>query len=430
MYIHENEDWTKFSWNNDKIAKLLDDVVRCQGRLYGRLEGVGLESQLKATSENMQADIVGSSEIEGMRLNNEEVRSSIARKLGIEQTNPVASSHYVDSVVGVMLDAMENYERTLSKNQLCAWQAAFFPKELSEGRKIETGMYRTGEEYVVSGMFGREKVHYIAPAPDRVEAEMEKFIAWYNAPHAISEVLCSAIAHIWFVTIHPFEDGNGRLGRLLADILLARADGSKFRFYNISSEINKDKKHYYDVIESVQRGNGDLTEWMLWYLSTMKTAIDTANSMVSTTLCKHFFWMHFAETVMSDRQKNTLNRFLDGYEAKITSKNWASLNKCSRDTANRDIADLVAKQVLTVDVPDAKRPTYSINYSGERKDTYACFTDVEVNQRDGHPYLSALYRGQAVSERILQLDADRVAQRELTPHQLLGKYMSYLIDEK
>lgn len=426
-YLHEKDNWTDFYWNQDEVAMLLDRVSRAQGRLFGRLEGLGFESQLKATAENLLADIVGSSAIEGIRLNTDEVRSSIARHLGIENVKDVASSHYVDSVVSVMLDAMEHYDRPLSREQLCAWQAAFFPTGTSEGRVIETGRYRTGEEYVVSGMFGKEKIHYIAPAPERVDGEMQKFIEWLNAPHHVSEVLCSAIAHIWFVSIHPFEDGNGRLGRILADMLLARADGSKFRFYNISSEILRDKNHYYDIIERVQQGNGDLTEWFLWYLGTLQKAIGNANQAVTITLSKSFFWMHFAQTVMNERQRNTLNLFLDGYEAKITSKNWAAMNKCSRDTAIRDIADLVEKQVLLIDVPDAKRPTYSINYAGPGNDSFAGITNVHVDTHDGTPYLVATYQGNEVAERILALDAARVTRGEISPTTLVGKYLSHLI---
>lgn len=426
MYLHEKENWTDFYWNSDEIAIPLDEVTRAQGKLYGRLEELGFENQLKATAENLLADIVGSSEIEGIRLNTDEVRSSIAKRLGIDNLKTVAPSHYVDSVVSVLLDAMEHYDRPLSKSQLCAWQAAFFPTGTSEGRFIETGQYRSGDEYIVSGMFGREKIHYIAPAPQRVDEEMQKFISWFNTPNKVPLILRSAIAHIWFVTIHPFEDGNGRLSRILADMLLARADGSRFRFYNISSEINRDKKHYYDVIERVQHGNGDLTEWFLWYIRTLQNAIRNANRAISTTLCKSLFWIHFAETSITERQQRTLNLFLDGYEAKITSKNWAALNKCSRDTANRDIADLVEKHILIIDNPDAQRPTYSINYSGADTALTMQFSELSVD-RDGETfYLSALYKGKKVREQILRLDAERIEKGEINPQQLVGKYFSYL----
>lgn len=424
MFLHEKDNWTDFYWNSDEVATLLDEVSRAQGRLYGRLDGLGFENQLKATAENLLVDIVGSSGIENISLDVDEVRSSIARKVGVENMGrDVAPSHYVDSIVNVMLDAMEHYDRPLTKEQLCAWQAAFFPSGASGGRIIEVGKYRTGEEYATSGMFGREKIHYIAPSPNRVEEEMQQFIDWFNAPHKVSQVLCSAIAHIWFVTIHPFEDGNGRLSRILADMLLARADGSRLRFYNVSSEINRDKKHYYDVVERTQRGNGDLTEWLVWYLGTLKKAIANANAAISTTLDKCLFWMRFASVVMNDRQRNTLNLFLDGYEAKITSKNWANLNKCSRDTAGRDIADLVAKNVLLIDHVGAKRPSYSINYGGD----VLPFSDVAVVWQDGGAYISAKFGGEEVSERITGLDAELVERGELQPLRLVRKYFAYLL---
>lgn len=246
MYIHERDNWTKFQWRASELTALIEAVSRKQGLLYGRLTSLGFDSKLKAMAENLTYDVVHSSEIEGIRLNADEVRSSIARKLGIENVKHTAPSHYVDSVVTVMLDAVSHYAQPLTKAKLCAWQAAFFPTGFSEGSQIEVGKYRTHEEHIVSGMFGREKVHYIAPEPERVEAEMAKFLDWFNKKEEnTSSVIRSAIAHLWFVCIHPFEDGNGRLARILSDMLLARADKSEFRFYNISSQINKDKNHYY-----------------------------------------------------------------------------------------------------------------------------------------------------------------------------------------
>ena len=235
MYIHELENWTDFRWDDKEIALLLDEVTREQGKLYGRLSGLGFESQLQATAENLTRDIVYSSEIEGISLNANEVRSSIARRLGMEHVEQTAVSHYIDGVVTVMIEAMEHYDQHLSKEKLCAWQSAFFPTGFSGGARIEVGQYRTHEEHIVSGYLGRERIHYIAPAPSRVEEEMRRFIDWFNAEKPLSPVICSAIVHLWFVSIHPFEDGNGRLARILADIYLARGDKSRFRFYNISS---------------------------------------------------------------------------------------------------------------------------------------------------------------------------------------------------
>lgn len=369
MYIHEYDNWTEFRWKGDDIALLLDEVCREQGKLYGRLSGLGFESQLRAMAENLTHDVVYSSEIEGIRLNADEVRSSIARRLGIENVKQVASSHYVDNVVAVMLDAMEHYDGQLTKEKLCAWQSAFFPTGFSEGSQIEVGKYRTHEEHVVSGYLGRERVHYIAPSPQRVQEEMERFIQWFNDGKSLSPVIRSAIAHFWFVSIHPFEDGNGRLARILGDMFLARGDKSRFRFYNISSEINRDKNHYYEILERTQRGDGDITEWLVWYMKTLLAAIHEANATVNTILNKSFFWMRATGIPLSERQTYTLNLFLDGYEAKITSKTWAALNKCSKDTALRDIQDLLQKGILHEDIPGAKRPSYSIYYGAESADS-------------------------------------------------------------
>lgn len=366
MYIHERNNWTDFQWDNTKISLLIEEASRKQGLLFGRLCGLGFDSKLKAMAENMTKDVVFSSEIEGIKLNADEVRSSIARKLGIDNVKYTAPSHYIDSVVAVMLDAVEHYDQPLTKEKLCGWQSAFFPSGYSEGSQIEVGQYRTHEEHIVSGMFGREKVHYIAPSPSRIEDEMDGFLAWFNQEHTTSSIIASAIAHFWFVSIHPFEDGNGRLARILSDILLARGDKSVLRFYNISSEINKDKKYYYEMLERAQKGDSDLTEWITWYAKTLIEALNEANNLVSTTLNKSFFWQKNMGVILSERQVNMLNLFLDGYEAKINTKNWATLAKCSKDTALRDIQDLVGKNILREDVPGAKRPSYSIIYDSEQ----------------------------------------------------------------
>ena len=341
MYIHERDNWTDFRWDTSQVSLLQEKVFRKQGLLSGRLSSLGFDSKLRAMAENLTYDVVYSSEIEGIRLNVDQVRSSIAKKLGIENVRYTAPSHYVDSVVGVMLDAVQHYDMPLSKEKLCAWQAAFFPSGYSEGSRIEIGRYRTNEEHIVSGMFGREKIHYIAPSPDRVEEEMKKFLTWFDGEEPVSSVIRSAIAHFWFVSIHPFEDGNGRLARILSDMLLARGEKSDFRFYNVSSQINKDKNHYYDILERMQQGDGDITEWLVWYMQKLVDALDEANAIVTTILNKSFFWQKASAVPMTDRQTRMLNLFLDGYEAKITSKTWATLAKCSKDTAIRDIQDLV-----------------------------------------------------------------------------------------
>lgn len=425
MYIHERDNWTAFRWDASELTALLEEVSRKQGLLYGRLASLGFDSKLKAMAENLTYDIVYSSEIEGIRLNVDEVRSSIARKLGIENVKQTAPSHYVDSVVAVMLDAVNNYDQLLTKEKICAWQASFFPTGFSEGSQIEVGRYRTNEEHIVSGMFGRERVHYIAPSPERVEKEMATFIEWFNTEENVSSVIRSAIAHFWFVSIHPFEDGNGRLARILSDMLLARADKSEFRFYNISSQINNDKNHYYDILEKMQHGDGDITEWIYWYAHTLSIALDKAETIVTTILNKSFFWQKASSVALSQRQTDVLNLFLDGYEAKITSKTWASLAKCSKDTALRDIQDLVEKDILCEDFPGAKRPSYSIIYDPE--DITAFFSDIDIKESNNATYLTALYKGkQRVHERILPLDAERFKKGDLPLENLLGKYCSYI----
>lgn len=425
MYIHERDNWTAFRWDATGLTALLEEVNRKQGLLYGRLASLGFDSKLKAMAENLTYDVVYSSEIEGIRLNVDEVRSSIARKLGIENIKQTAPSHYIDSVVAVMLDAVSHYDQLLTKEKICAWQAAFFPTGFSEGSQIEVGQYRTNEEHIVSGMFGREKIHYVAPSPGRVDEEMADFLDWFNNHDNINSVIRSAIAHFWFVSIHPFEDGNGRLARILSDMLLARADKSEFRFYNISSQINKDKKRYYDILEKAQHGDGDITEWICWYANTLSLALDEAENIVSTILNKSFFWQKASSIPLSQRQTDMLNLFLDGYEAKITSKTWASLAKCSKDTAIRDIEDLVDKEILREDIPGAKRPSYSIIYDPE--DITSFFSEVTIEQQNGNQYIKGLYKGkQQVCERILPIDAERYEKGELPLENLLAKYCSYL----
>ena len=425
MYIHELNNWTNFRWDATQVSILQEIVCRKQGHLYGRLSSLGFDSKMQALAENLTHDIMYSSEIEGIQLNVDQVRSSIARKLGIENVKYTAPSHYVDSVVNVMLEAVQNYDQPLSKDKLCAWQAAFFPTGFSGGSPIEVGKYRTNEEHIVSGTFGRERVHFIAPSPDRVEGEMQQFLTWFDSNESVSSVIRSAIAHFWFVSIHPFEDGNGRLARILSDMLLARGEKSEFRFYNVSSQINKDKNHYYDILERVQHGDGDITEWIVWYMQKLAASLDEAESVVTTILNKSFFWQKASSVPMTERQTKMLNLFLDGYEAKITSKAWATLAKCSKDTAIRDIQDLVAKNILIEDIPGAKRPSYSIVYDAE--DLTLFFTNVCVTEENNIPFISAMYKGtKPVHERILKLDAERYMRGDLPLSNLLRKYCSYI----
>lgn len=427
MYIHERPNWTKFRWDANQIASSLEQASRKLGLLYGRLGNLGFDSKLKAMAENLTHDVVYSSEIEGITLNEDEVRSSIARKLGIENVKYTSPSHYIDAVVNVMLDAVEHYDRPITKEILCGWQTAFFPTGYSEGSHIEVGQYRTHNEHIVSGYLGKERMHYVAPTPDRLDSEMQKFIEWFNGEDSTPYIIRSAIAHFWFVSIHPFEDGNGRLARILSDMMLARGDKSQFRFYNISSAINNEKKHYYDILERSQKGDGDLTEWIKWYIETLISALDTSETMLNTVLNKTVFWQRASKTPMSERQTSTLNLYLDGYEAKITTKQWAVLNKCSKDTANRDIQDLVDKGILTEDIPGAKRPSYSIVYID--RDITSDFSDVTINEVKGVQQIHALYKdGTTISIPIQKLDAERFEKGNIPLKNLLNKYCAFLED--
>ncbi len=362
MYIHEKNNWTQFYWNEKEVSPLIEDASRNIGRLYGRLEMLGFETQLQAVAENISEDLIRSSEIEGVSLNTDEVRSSVARHLGIESmlADDKMPSRAIDSLVNVIMDATQHYNEPISKERLCAWQAALFESGFAGGVKVEVGRYRSCKEQIVSGAFGRERIHYVAPAPERVEDEMDDFIEWFNKTDCQSQIIRSAIAHFWFVCIHPFEDGNGRLSRLLAEICLARGDKSKMRFYSIAASINKDKKKYYDILETVQKGNGDITIWLVWYVQTLLKAVETAGNHLSNTLHKTLYWNHFEGLHVSDRQRRVLNIFLDGYDAKISSHSWSKLAKCSSDTALRDLQDLAMKGMLVIDDPDAKRFSYHL----------------------------------------------------------------------
>lgn len=358
-YIHEKTNWTQFYWNKDDVTPLVDKVRIAQGRLYGRLFGLGFDKQLSKVAENLTTDIVRSSEIEGIELNMEQVRSSVATRLGIEG-NKKAFSRGIEAVVEVMTDAMEHYDAPITDGTLFGWQSAFFQHRFSNGQHIEIGKYRTCEEQVVSGILGRQRIHYEAPKPDRVPDEMKRFLDWFNGFDNNSWVVRAAIAHFWFVSIHPFEDGNGRLARILADIQLAKGEESRLRFYNMSTQINKDRKEYYRLLELTQHGNGDITQWLVWFMETLLIALKDAEMSLDLVMKKTLFWNRFADVPVTEREKDILNIYLNGYEGKMNSRNWAHFGKCSSDTANRDLQDLCRKGLISCDDENAKRKTYHL----------------------------------------------------------------------
>ena len=345
MYIHEHKEWPTFSWDKELVNGKLNQVHRAVGYLMGRLSTIGFDDKMAAVVESISHDIIASSEIEGVELNNEQVRSSVARKLGVQLPNPAESSRYIDGVVEMSLDATVNYDRPLTHERLFGWHNCLFPTGWSGFTRIDVAQYRTGEMKIISGMFGREKVHYIAPSPERVSREMEWFLDWFNSD-AHNGYVKSAISHLWFVCIHPFDDGNGRIGRAIADMALSQAENSKMRFFSISHQINKDKKQYYDMLEKTQKGDCEITGWIIWYLDCLLRAIRQSDETLSKVLNKAIFWQLHAKTFLSERQHEVLNLYLDGYPSKLTAKNWAKRAKVSPDTAAHDIKDLVEKGIL------------------------------------------------------------------------------------
>lgn len=346
QYIHDYDKWWQFRYDSQRVMNVLGSVRAKQGTIIGRMMSLGFDSQDEAVLENMSMELVRSSEIEGENLNLEEVRSSIARRLGITTAGIVPSSRYVEGVVEMQLDATQNYNKPLYSERLFGWHNVLFPTGMSGLYRIEVGKYRSGEMQVVSGAMGMERVHYQAPPADRVPLEMERFITWVNSEGNIDAVLKAAIAHLWFVSIHPFDDGNGRIARALTDMLLARSENSSKRFYSMSAEMKLLQKEYYDTLERTQRGDGDITEWILWFLHCFELALDSTEEALSSVLRKADFWEHNRNVPFNDRQRKLLNMQFDGFFGKLTTGKWAKIAKCSSDTALNDIRDLLEKGIL------------------------------------------------------------------------------------
>ena len=346
MYIYESENWANFLWNKDFINDKLLIINKKAGFLSGRLATLGFDSCLKAMTDTITYDVVDSYQIEGVNLDSDMVRSSVARKLGVEIPKHKEPTHYIDGIVEMMLDATSNYDKPLTDNRLFSWHCALFPTMKSGINDINVGKYRSTGMKVISGALGREKVHYQAPEAEQIPAMMSQFLQWFNSNNQYVTYLKSAIAHLYFVSIHPFDDGNGRMARAISDMALSQADNSKMRFFSMSNQINTEKSRYYDILEKTQKGDGEITAWLDWYLSCMERAIDKANENLSNVLKKSVFWQQNSQTILSERQKDMINIWLDGYEGKLTAKNWSKLSKKSLDTALRDIKDLVDKQIL------------------------------------------------------------------------------------
>jgi Fic family protein len=349
IYIHELSGWPDFTWSRERLAEPLAAVRLAQGRLIGHMEALGFRLQTEAVLETLTSDVIKSSEIEGERLDFQQVRSSIARKLGVDIGALKPANRNVEGVVEMMLNATGQYDRPLTAIRLFAWQASLFPAGHSGLRKIKTGRWRddaAGPMQVVSGPMRRERVHFEAPAAARVPGEVKAFLKWFNAPPSGDAVLKAALAHLWFVTIHPFEDGNGRIARAITDMALARSEGSAQRFYSMSAQIRQDRDAYYNMLERTQRGPLDITPWMEWFLGCLQRAIGGAQISLQAVLLKARFWERFATTPLNDRQRNIVNRLLDGFEGKLTTSKYAKITGCSQDTALRDILALVERDML------------------------------------------------------------------------------------
>ncbi len=362
-YIHERDDWPTFRWSDEQLAQRLAEVRHRQGRLIGRMEALGFPLREEAVLHALTEDVLKSSEIEGEHLDKDQVRSSIARRLGMDIGGLVPADRDVEGVVEMMLDATQNYEKPLTADRLQSWHAALFPTGRSGMSRITVAAWRddaSGPMQVVSGPIGRERVHYEAPAAPRLDEEMAKFLEWFEHGPSLDPVLKAGVAHLWFVTIHPFDDGNGRIARAIADLALARAEKTAQRFYSMSGQIRIERKAYYDLLEATQKGNLDVTPWLTWFLNCLDRAFDGAEGILANVLRKARFWEALAGQAINDRQRKVINRMLDEFEGKLTSSKWAILTKSSADTALRDITDLLHRGILVKDPAGGRSTSYSL----------------------------------------------------------------------
>lgn len=363
MYIYNHPDWPRFSWDRESLTERLSVVRHEQGRLLGRMEALGFKLRQEAVLKTLTEDVLKSSEIEGEQLDAEQVRSSIARRLGMDVGGLKPVDRNVEGVVEMMLDATRHYEQPLTTERLFAWHASLFPTGRSGMSRIRVGAWRDDSSdpmQVVSGAIGRERVHFEAPAVGRLDREMQVFLDWFNENTATDWVAKAGLAHLWFVTIHPFDDGNGRIARAITDMALARSEQSAQRFYSMSAQIRQERATYYDVLERTQKGTMDITPWMDWFLGCLGRAIEGAQATLAAVLSKARFWETFAAFPLNERQRLVLNRLLDGSEGKLTTSKWAKLAKCSHDTALRDILALVERGILVRNPEGGRSTSYGL----------------------------------------------------------------------
>lgn len=398
-YVHELAGWPKFRWDDDPLTMTLAAVRHRQGRLIGRMEGLGFKLRAEAILPSLTEEVVKSSEIEGEILDPDQVRSSIAQRLGLDIGGATVVDRSVEGVVEMMIDATQRYDLPLTEERLFGWHAALFPTGRSGLRKIDVGRWRTdtsGPMQVTSGPVGRERVHYQAPGADRLTSEMKAFLDWFNGEDRIDPVLDAAIAHLWFVTIHPFDDGNGRIARAIADMALARSERTPWRFYSMSAQIRAERKAYYGILEATQTGDLDLTAWMNWFLGCLDRAFDRAETTVASALTKARFREKNTDARLNNRQRLIVNRLLDGFEGKLTSSKYAILVKCSQDTASRDIDELIRQGLLAKDAGGGRSTSYSLVKADERHGL--AFPDKEHRST---PARGAIFWGEDRGKRVL-----------------------------
>jgi Fic family protein len=362
-YIHELSTWPKFQWDDGRLAVPLAAARHLQGRLVGQMEALGCRLREEAVLRTLTEDVVKSSEIEGEKLDADQVRSSVARRLGLDIGGLHAADRHVEGVVEMMLDATQRYDQPLTTERLFGWHASLFPAGRSGMHRIRVGAWRddrTAPMQVVSGPVGRERVHFEAPGADRLEGEMLRFLEWFNDDTTTEPVLKAALAHLWFVTIHPFNDGNGRIARAIADMLLARSEGSSQRFYSMSAQIREEHGEYYGILERTQKGPMDVTPWVEWFLGCLTRAIDGAQAALSGVIAKARYWEKLRDVSLNERQRLVINRMLEGFEGKLTTSKWAALTKSSNDTALRDIQQLLERGVLVRNPAGGRSTSYSL----------------------------------------------------------------------
>jgi Fic family protein len=361
FFIHQLSDWPRFTFDSDALISKLSTVRNMQGRLFGKLNSLGFEIQQEAFLETLTLDVLKSTEIEGEFLQPEQVRSSIARQLGMDIAGLIPSDRDVDGVVEMMLDATRNFQEKLDNERLWGWQSSLFPSGRSGMYKINIGQWRNDEKgpmQVVSGSIGKEKIHFQAPNAEILPIEMTNFLHWFNENQDIDAVLKAGIAHLWFISIHPFEDGNGRIARALTDMQLSKSENSSQRFYSMSAQIRLLRNEYYAILEETQRGNLNITQWLFWFLECMQNALQSAEITLEKTLKKAVFWKKHAKNILNERQITILNKLLSNFEGKLTSSKWAKIAKCSQDTATRDIQDLIMKGILKKDIAEGRSTNY------------------------------------------------------------------------